>query len=215
MIYESCFPGEAANEDALRGMGFALTDRGAILERDAATPGFRMTYRVFGRSCEVTVTDVESDWEYDLFNVPSSGGATVTALREETDAFLREIGKTCFGVNDHKEAVLSYCRATYGTEPDYPFEGDYAPAQVLRKPSGKWYGLMMTVPADRLDKRFRGNADLLNLKAKPERIAAADVVSVFPAWHMNKKYWLTVRLDSAVDPDLLHTLIDESYNLVK
>ena len=213
MIYENCFSGDRADADALRGMGFALSARGAILERDAATPGFRMTYRVFDRSCEVTVIDADSGWEYDLFNVPSSSGATVAALREEVEAFLGQVGRACFGVRSHRAEVIAYCRATYGTEPDCPFSDD--PAQALRKPSGKWYGLLMTVPADRLDKRFRGEADLLNLKALPERIAAADGVSVFPAWHMNKKYWLTVRLDSAVSPDLLHALIDESYRLVK
>lgn len=216
MIYETCFPDTAPDPEGLRALGFTPSGNEFKLEKSAKTAGFRMTYRIFGRSCEVTVTDSDSGWEYDLFNVPSSSGATVTALREETDDFLRDVNALCFHrVRQAREAVLDYCKKTYGTVADCPFEGEFASAQVLRKPSGKWYGLMMTVPADRLDKRFRGDAELLNLKAKPERIAAADGISVFPAWHMNKKCWLTVRLDSPVDPDLLHALIDESYALVK
>ncbi len=213
MRYEACFPHDAPDPAALSSLGFRLADGVPTCETDAKTQGFRFRYRIMGRACDVAVYDLDSGWEYDLFNVPSSSGATVTALREEAEAFMRAVARECFGVRRFREAVLDYCRATYGTEPDCPFEGDEA--QALRKPSGKWYGLMMNIPADRLDKRRKGNVDVLNLKALPERIAAADGVSVFPAWHMNKKYWLTVLLDSAIAPDLLHALIDESYRLVK
>ena len=214
MLYESCFPKGQVNENGFSALGFLPQGNGNwILETPAKTAGFSIVYRVAGNSCFVTVTDIDGGWEYDLFNVPSSGGATVTALREEVDAFLKQIAAACFGVCSHRAEVLRYCRETYGTEADYPFQDSNA--QVVRKPSGKWYGLLMTVPAEKLHLKGKGDVEVLNLKATPARIAAPDLQYVFPAWHMNRKYWISVLLDRNIPAELLHTLIDESYGLVK
>ena len=214
MLYQSCFPDAPADESKLLALGFLPQKGGAwLLQKQAETAGFSITYRVEGNSCRVDVTDTDSGWEYDLFNVPSSGGVVVSALRGEVEAFLARVGAACFGVRPHRAEVLRYCRETYGTEADYPFQD--SAAQVFRKPSGKWYGLLMEIPAEKLDHRKRGNVDVLNLKATAERIANPDFQFIFPAWHMNRKHWISVLLDSAIPPDLLHTLIDESYGLVK
>ncbi len=213
MLYSSCFPDVPVDENALRELGFLPKEGDWFLERQAQTCGFSIAYRIQKNSCRVEVTDTESGWEYDLFNVPSSGGATVTALREEVDAFLSRVGAACFGVRPHRVEVLRYCRETYGTEADYPFRD--STAQVLRKPSGKWYGLLMTIPAEKLGLQKKADVEVINLKATPERIANPDFQFVFPAWHMNRKYWISVLLDSAIPQELLHTLLDESYNLVK
>ncbi len=213
MHYLSYFPNNNPNEKTIKSYGFSKANERWICEKDAITPGFRFVYSINGRSCDVTVYDLDSGWEYDLFNVPTSTGETVTALREEADAFLQMVSESCYGVHRFRDEVLDYCKKKYGTLPDSPFE-DFE-ALVLRKPSGKWYGLIMTIPSDRLHLPKRENVDVLNLKATPERIAAVDKISVFPAWHMNKKYWLTVLMDSTIEPDYLHALIDESYQLVK
>ena len=214
MLYSNCFPDVPADENKLRALGFLPENNGAwLLEVPAKTNGFSITYRVEGNSCRVEVTDTDGGWEYDLFNVLSSGGVTVTALREEVDAFLKRIGADCFGVRPHRAEALRYCKETYGTEADYPFSD--STAQAIRKPSGKWYGLFMTVPAEKLMPGKKGEVEVVNLKATPERIANPDFQYVFPAWHMNRKYWISVLLDSAIPQELLHTLIDESYGLVK
>ena len=38
---------------------------------------------------------------------------------------------------------------------------------------------------------------------------------ITPGWHMNKKYWITILLDSDMDMDLVKSLIDESFKLVE
>ena len=214
MLYRSCFPEVPVNQTGLRALGFLPEENGDwLLETQAQTAGFSITYRIQGNSCRVEVLDSESGWEYDLFNVPSSGGGTVTALREEVDAFLARVATVCFGVHPHRAEVLQYCKETYGTEADYPFQDSHA--QVLRKPSGKWYGLLMTIPAEKLGLSQKQEVEVINLKATPARIANPDFRSIFPAWHMNRKYWISVLLDSTISPELLHTLLDESYHLVK
>ncbi|MBE6529146.1 MAG: hypothetical protein E7680_00885 [Ruminococcaceae bacterium] len=214
MLYSSCFPNVPADETALRALGFLPQKDGSfLLEKPSEKPGFSITYRIEGSSCRVDVTDTESGWEYDLFNVPSSGGATVLFLRAEAENFLVRVGEECFGVRPNRAEVLRYCKETYGTEADYPFQDSNA--QVVRKPSGKWYGLLMTIPAEKLGLSRSTEVDVINLKATPERIVNPDYRYIFPAWHMNRKYWISVLLDSNIPTELLQTLIDESYGLVK
>ena len=50
----------------------------------------------------------------------------------------------------------------------------------------------------------------------PENIEKiVDNERYFLAYHMNKKHWITICLDSSVDFNEICTRIDESYNLAK
>ena len=42
-----------------------------------------------------------------------------------------------------------------------------------------------------------------------------DNKSIFPAWHMNKKHWITIILDGSMPLDEIFKFIDRSYELAK
>jgi len=55
-----------------------------------------------------------------------------------------------------------------------------------------------------------------NVKLNPDLIEnLIDKKHFFPAYHMNKKYWITILLDSDTDLNLVKSLIDESFKLVE
>lgn len=56
----------------------------------------------------------------------------------------------------------------------------------------------------------------VSLKVKPEygEQLRAKYPSITPAYHMNKRHWITVVLDGSVPDELSHELIKESYALV-
>lgn len=55
----------------------------------------------------------------------------------------------------------------------------------------------------------------VNLKAAPDEIPLLiDAKSIFPAYHMNKKHWITVALTAATDFDKLCDLTGRSFELV-
>ena len=58
--------------------------------------------------------------------------------------------------------------------------------------------------------------DSINLKAEPQDVTG--LVDTYDAvsrgYHMNKKHWVTVRLDDSLPPGLLAELIEDSYDLV-
>lgn len=107
-------------------------------------------------------------------------------------------------------------RDRFQINPDYPFAGDFINAVFRRKDNLKWFAIVMTVDAKKLGIGAFGELDIVNLKCTDEdRERLADVENVLPAYHMNKKRWLTVILDEQEDFDTqLIDLVDKSYTLV-
>ena len=80
----------------------------------------------------------------------------------------------------------------------------------------KWYALFMTIPYKSLGLAKAGKVDVLNIKLPPAKIEQlVDRQHFYPAYHMNKKHWLTVMLQKDADISLVQELLAESYQLVE
>ena len=56
----------------------------------------------------------------------------------------------------------------------------------------------------------------MNIKLRPAKIEQlVDRQHFYPAYHMNKKHWLTVMLQKDADISLVQELLAESYQLVE
>ena len=100
------------------------------------------------------------------------------------------------------EAIMEYAEAQYaqyGSAPEHPWT-TYPEYVVLRHQSGgKWYALVMNVPEERLGLRGAGIRWVLNVKSDPLYIQGLLQRKGFlPAYHMNKKNWISVLLDGTV-----------------
>jgi predicted DNA-binding protein (MmcQ/YjbR family) len=114
-----------------------------------------------------------------------------------------------------REEIFTYVKDKYGTEPDYPWVKfpNYA---VLRHSEETWYGLIMNVPKEKLGLPGDGSVDVIDLKGDPDFID--DLKSkdgVLPAYHMNKKHWISIVLDSSFPTSEIYHLIDSSFELTK
>lgn len=110
--------------------------------------------------------------------------------------------------------LLAFAADAYGTAPDFPWRDDPDSAVLRHADSGKWYALVMRVPPSRLGLADGPPLDVVNLKIDPLAIGSLiDGVQYFPAYHMNKTHWLTVRLDGAVPWAQLTALVAMSYAL--
>ena len=115
----------------------------------------------------------------------------------------------------YRQDVLTFASEQYGTEPEFLWASypDYA---VLRHWNGKWYGVVMDVPRERLGLSGQGCVDILNVKCEPDVIGAFRQRDGFlPAYHMNRSHWLTVLLDGTVDRETIVSLLDMSYDLIE
>lgn len=113
-----------------------------------------------------------------------------------------------------KCTLFEKLREEYGIDPEYPFEGDDTTAVFRRRENGKWFVLSMCVPASRLGLQGDAPIEILNLKCEPILTGSlTDGCHIFPAYHMNKTHWISVRIDNGLQEDKLFFLIDMSYRL--
>ena len=107
----------------------------------------------------------------------------------------------------NREQLLNWVRAQYGTQPEYLWP-DSPDSAVLRGGNGKWYGLLTRVSRARLGLPGPGDADILNVKCDPALVDALRTQPGFlPAYHMNKRHWVSILLDGTVpEEDLLDLL---------
>jgi predicted DNA-binding protein (MmcQ/YjbR family) len=99
------------------------------------------------------------------------------------------------------EALREYCLMKKGVTEEFPFDSNTLVFKVMGK---------MFILTDVED--FEG----VNLKVLPEDGAALREQYPFiqPAYHMNKKHWITVKMGGSVPERLLRQWIDNSYDLV-
>lgn len=113
-----------------------------------------------------------------------------------------------------RETVLAFAAETYLTVPEYPWQRSPESA-VLRHGNGKWYGLIMQIPREKLGLDDDTVCDVLNLKCDPLMLGSMLMqTGFFPAYHMNKNSWLTVLLDGSVPDERVLSALQMSYALV-
>ena len=113
-----------------------------------------------------------------------------------------------------RQEILDYCREQYGTEPEYPWADTPLAAVLRHRDNAKWYGLLMEVSGGKVGLETDAKTDILNLKGNPDDIVHIQEMPGFaPAYHMNKKNWLTVILAEIADPEVVFRLLDKSYDM--
>ena len=100
------------------------------------------------------------------------------------------------------EKFREYCVAKPGTTEDSPF----GPEHIVFKVGGKMYALLA----------FEEVPPTANLKCDPDlALELRDrYEQVRPGYHMNKKHWNTVEIDSGIPEREVTKMIDQSYELV-
>ena len=99
------------------------------------------------------------------------------------------------------EQIREYCLSLKDVTEEMPF----GPDTLVFKIKGKMFAL---VPLE-------GELSI-NLKCDPEKVIELreEFSFVTPGYHMNKRHWNTVRIDSLVPSNLLKEWINHSYYLV-
>ena len=114
-----------------------------------------------------------------------------------------------------KQDFLTYCRDTYGTTPDYPFDEDFETAVLRHAGNRKWYAIVMRVSARKFGLDREETLDVVNLKLPTEMFGSfGPPDGVYPAYHMNKLHWISVLLPYASE-ETVQFLADVSFEATK
>ena len=150
---------------------------------------------------------------YLPFNVKENYGSYVLSIKDKVEKIKEDIINKCFSKDDFKSMILSYVHKTYHTKEEYPWKDmkEYFTLKV----NNKWYLLYMNIPYKSINKDKEGKVDVINVKLMPNEIESLiDYKTYYPAYHMNKKYWMTIVLDNNAQFEIVKSLIDRSYEIV-
>ena len=102
---------------------------------------------------------------------------------------------------DH-DRLRAYVLAKRGAEGGHPF----GPTAFVVKVSGKMFALLSEDE----------DPPTISLKVDPDEgeLLRDQHPTIIPGYHLNKRHWITATIDGSLPPDLLHDLVDDSYDLV-
>ncbi len=116
--------------------------------------------------------------------------------------------------NSFRKEIFAFVENEHGTLPEYLFDSMEDCAVLRHRENNKWYGVIMNISRIKLGLEGDGNIDIINLKCDP--VIQSSLImggGVYPAYHMNKKLWISVLLDGSVEMDQIIFLIEMSYEL--
>ena len=216
MDYSYIFRTAKIKQDSLKGAGFTTSDENSYkMKRSVYNGTFNaeITLVLSKQTLTVQLFDSATGEKYALFDM-TSHGAFVASLRKEVQKIIDELKAKCFESKDLKDDFVAWIKTNFGAEPDFPWPEtpDYC---VFRCPNQKWFALVMKIKYRQLGLTGDEQVWVVNMKAEQDAIEnLVDKKSIFPAWHMNKKHWITILLTAATDFEKLCELTKKSYGLV-
>ena len=126
-----------------------------------------------------------------------------------------------------KEEDIKKIACSLGGGYDYPFKDDFKTFVLRHKGSKKWFGVYISAPFSGLvgEEPFKGEAlagcckggraSVLCLKCPAElsHILRGQYAGVLPAYHMNKRCWISVVPGADVPDGQIEELIKLSYDI--
>lgn len=115
----------------------------------------------------------------------------------------------------NKNELIVYIQNNYGCSPEYPW-AKYPNHIIFRhKNNAKWFAVMMSISSTKLyESDSEETVNIINLKVAPELVGSLRLqADVYPAYHMNKEHWVTIKLGGSFKNDELKQLIYDSYRL--
>ena len=203
--------------------GFEFDSQTSTYLYKSKASDFNFEFRILIKDGEdsTTVYDLDSECEYLLHKSHQAQGEFVGRVREYLSNLENKIIKQCaldpmFNTVQATK-IIERVQEKYHVKAEFLF-GEDEPTAVFRKvvkAKPKWFAFISRCNRKTVTGTGEGKIEILNL-----RLEASDVDTLIThqhihrGYHMNKKYWLTIELDTTVDTDMIYALLDKSYQLL-
>ncbi|RXX23064.1 MmcQ family protein [Streptococcus oralis] len=204
------------NKEKAKDYGFVENGEVWIYSCQILQGDFFMTVSITPDNVSFQVFDQETGDLYPQVHMESMRGSFVASIREACLEILYQIRKACFDVQDficpQTNRIMAQVQKKYSHQLEYLWEKSPDTAVLRHEDNQKWYAVVMRIPWDKLEKGREGLVEAVNIKHDQ----VADLLSkkgIYPAFHMNKRYWLSMALDDSLQDEEVLELIERSWNL--
>ena len=163
------------------------------------------------------VYDVENGDEFLPLRLEVNEGAFAAEVRGAYSDILYNIREKCFNENcftsPQANRISALIYKKYGDKPLFMWE-DYPDYGVFKNSeTNKWYGIIMCVDRSKIGGKQGSFVDVMNVKLDPgEIVELLEKKGFYQAYHMNKKYWISIALDETLSDSVITSLIEESHS---
>lgn len=205
--------------DKITKFGFVQKGKNYILERLFKNEEFKAVVEV-SKTGEIrgTVYDMENGDEFLPLRVENQQGAFVGEVREEYVKVLTEIRENCFLENyfifPQTNRISKVMIERYENKPVFMWD-KFPNYGVFKNPkNNKWYAMVGDIKHSKLDKFQKDETvEIMNIKLDADEIQTLlKTDGFYPAYHMNKKTWITIVLNDTLSDKKILDLVDESYS---
>ena len=177
---------------------------------------FVMNVSITTDNVSFQVIDQETGELYPQVHMENMRGTFVGSVREACLEKLFDIRKACFEVQEffcpQTKRIMSHVQEKYENQLEYLWEKSPDTAVLRHEDNQKWYAVLMKISWEKLDKTQEGLVEAVNLKHDQ----VADLLSqngIYPAFHMNKRYWISLPLDDTLTDEMVLELFERSWFL--
>ena len=177
---------------------------------------FLMIVTVVDGVLGLQVYDQETGDLYPQVHMKSMRGTFVGSVREACLEVLYDIRKACFEVQEflclQTKRIMTLVQENYEDQLEYLWEKSPDTAVLRHDDNQKWYAVLMKISWEKLDKSREGQVEVVNLKHDQ----VADLLvekGIYSAFHMNKRYWISLPLDDTLTDEKVLELFERSWFL--
>ncbi len=218
-IEDEVFTNYSVNEEKLIHYGFRSENGELVYMRLLPQDNLKIIVEYDG-TIRGRIIDLAFNEEYASFRREGATGYSAGIRQQFIDLLLDIRDKCCrnqYFKSEQARRVNNYIYETYDGTPDFlwpniPSYGAYRLAN-----SKKWYAIIGSVPLYKLDhaSNSRQEVEVINVKVDSDKIK--DILAqkgYYPAFHMNKKCWVSIILDDTLRDTEIQKRINDSHAIV-
>ena len=219
MIEKELFSHYSIDEKKLLAYGFQPEGHMLVYSQDLETENFRiiMTY---DRALCGKIIDLTFGEEYVNFRMESATGYSAE-IRNKFEVLLLDIRDKCcknqYFQSEQARRINEFIYETYDVMPEFLWPNIPSYAAFRKKQGGKWFAVIGSVPRRKVDPISLSGEDVEVINVKVDSGMIEDILSqkgYYPAFHMNKKCWVSIILEDALSDEEIQNRIRFSFETV-
>ena len=186
--------------DKEKALAYGFSKQGEVFryEQLILDEDFKLYVTVQGKEVDFWLVDQETGDDYVQLHMDQMVGQYVGQVREACQQALEDIRSSCFAVKDfmypQTKRLVDWISQQYDRPLEYLWNRSPDSGVFRHQENLKWFGVLMKIDWSKLDARQEGKIEVLNLKLD-QVSQLLEETPFYPAYHMNKKYWISIPLD--------------------
>ncbi len=204
-------------EDKLLTYGFSFIDDEYLYKKRMKNNDFELIVEIKNKKINSKLIDVNFNDEFKQIDMEVIGNF-IGELKEGCRNILIDIRDKCFEkvifIFPQSNRISSLVKEKYDIDPEFLFDSSPGFGVFRNKTNKKWFGMIMNLSKNKVTGNSKDEIEAINLKLANDNNGYELEEGIYPAYHMNKKYWASIILDDTLSDEKVMELIDISYNLV-